>query len=367
MGDSDYRSRRPAPVLARRCRAALSPSSCAPLTRHWSNHTLMAMRRANAVVRLAGARDRARPLPACIPRAQPPAAFDPALLPRTALAQHRAVPRRPHEGRRRHSVAAERLLHRRRATAASGRRPTAGRTWTPIFDDQPTGSIGAIAVAPSDPQHHLRRQRRGPAAARSLDRRRHLQVDRRRQDLDAPRPARRPADPADHRRPARIRTGCSSPCSAIRTARTRSAASSARPTAARRWQKVLYKDEDTGGVDLVFDPAERATRSTPCCGRRGKAPWENGVVHGPGQRPLQVDRRRHDVAPAHDGPADVRRRRPRPHRHHRRAQRTRRACSRPSRRRTRGGLYRSDDAGETLAARQRRPARDRARLATSPR
>src|SRR5512144_615236 len=26
-----------------------------------------------------------------------------------------------------------------------------GRTWDPIFDDQPTGSIGAIAVAPSDP------------------------------------------------------------------------------------------------------------------------------------------------------------------------------------------------------------------------
>ncbi len=27
----------------------------------------------------------------------------------------------------------------------------AGRTWKPIFDDQPTGSIGSIAVAPSDP------------------------------------------------------------------------------------------------------------------------------------------------------------------------------------------------------------------------
>ena len=25
-----------------------------------------------------------------------------------------------------------------------------GRTWAPIFDDQPTGSIGALAVAPSD-------------------------------------------------------------------------------------------------------------------------------------------------------------------------------------------------------------------------
>jgi 4-amino-4-deoxy-L-arabinose transferase-like glycosyltransferase len=28
----------------------------------------------------------------------------------------------------------------------------AGRTWVPIFDEQPTGSIGALAVAPSDPR-----------------------------------------------------------------------------------------------------------------------------------------------------------------------------------------------------------------------
>ena len=26
-----------------------------------------------------------------------------------------------------------------------------GRTWAPIFEDQPTGSIGAIAIAPSNP------------------------------------------------------------------------------------------------------------------------------------------------------------------------------------------------------------------------
>ena len=26
-----------------------------------------------------------------------------------------------------------------------------GRTWDPIFDDQPTGSIGDVAVAPSGP------------------------------------------------------------------------------------------------------------------------------------------------------------------------------------------------------------------------
>ncbi|MEP6880638.1 MAG: hypothetical protein ABI866_01530, partial [Dokdonella sp.] len=28
----------------------------------------------------------------------------------------------------------------------------AGRTWKPIFDDQPIGSIGALAIAPSDPK-----------------------------------------------------------------------------------------------------------------------------------------------------------------------------------------------------------------------
>src|SRR3989440_5800915 len=27
-----------------------------------------------------------------------------------------------------------------------------GHTWNPIFDDQPTGSVGSIAVAPSDPK-----------------------------------------------------------------------------------------------------------------------------------------------------------------------------------------------------------------------
>src|SRR5213076_3612318 len=26
-----------------------------------------------------------------------------------------------------------------------------GHTWTPLFDDQPTGSVGALAVAPSNP------------------------------------------------------------------------------------------------------------------------------------------------------------------------------------------------------------------------
>ena len=46
--------------------------------------------------------------------------------------------------------AAERLLHRR-VNGGVWKTTDYGRTWKPIFDDQPTGSIGAIAVAPSDP------------------------------------------------------------------------------------------------------------------------------------------------------------------------------------------------------------------------
>ena len=84
----------------------------------------------------------------------------------------------------------------------------AGTTWIPIFDDQPTQSIGAIAIAPSDPERDLRRQRRRPAPARPLGGRRPLQVDRRRQDVDAPRASRRAADsrksPIDPRNPDRL-------------------------------------------------------------------------------------------------------------------------------------------------------------------
>ena len=172
-----------------------------------------------------------------------------------------------------------------------------GRTWTPIFDDQPTGSIGAIAVAPSDPEHHLRRQRRRAAASRPLDRRRHLQVDRRR--------ARRGrisacATASRFRRSSSIRairTGCSSRCSAIRTARTRSAASSDRPTAARTFQKVLYKDENTGARRRRARSGRTRTRLRRAVGGAA-GPVGERRVHRPEQRRVQVDGRRHHVAAA---------------------------------------------------------------------
>ncbi len=80
-----------------------------------------------------------------------------------------------------------------------------GRTWRPVFDDQPTGSIGAIAVSPSDPNVVYVASGEGLQRPDLSVGDGDLQIDRRRPHLDPPRPARRPADPADHRRPAQPR------------------------------------------------------------------------------------------------------------------------------------------------------------------
>ena len=66
------------------------------------------------------------------------------------MAHDRAVPRWSHEGRGGDSQSAQRVLHRRRQRRRL-EDDRLRRIWRPIFDDQPTGSIGAIAVALSDP------------------------------------------------------------------------------------------------------------------------------------------------------------------------------------------------------------------------
>ena len=155
-----------------------------------------------------------------------------------------------------------------------------GRTWKPIFDDQPTGSIGAIAVAPSDPNiiyvgsgEGLQRPDLsvGDGIYKSTDGGktwRHLGL------RDGA------ADPGDPRRPARPESRLRRGRSGIRTGRTPSAASSARPTAAQSWQKVLYKDEHTGAVDLAFDPRNPQTVYAVLWQAR-QGPWENGAFSGP--------------------------------------------------------------------------------------
>ena len=170
--------------------------------------SLVPLRRAPERARPGGAgRARPRLLVWFLGPAPPPLHLPPPpgkrLAVRDALALHRPVPRRPDGAADRRAGPAERLLHRRQQRRR-------------LEDDRLRPHLDADLRRPADrldrrargravrSQRHLRRQRRGPAAARPLRRRRHVQVHRRRQDLAAPRPARRPADRAilvDPKRP----------------------------------------------------------------------------------------------------------------------------------------------------------------------
>jgi len=66
----------------------------------------------------------------------------------------------------------------------------AGRVWTPIFDDQPTGSVGALAVAPSNPDVIYVGSGEGSATApTSRPATGVVHFEGRRQDLDEHRPS----------------------------------------------------------------------------------------------------------------------------------------------------------------------------------
>ena len=98
-----------------------------------------------------------------------------------------------------------------------------GQTWESIFDNQPVISIGDIAVAAVESQHRLRRHRRGEHLAEHLPRRRHLQVHRRRQDLDERRPQghppHRPHGDSPEEPRHRLRRGAGAPVLGERRAR----------------------------------------------------------------------------------------------------------------------------------------------------
>jgi len=105
----------------------------------------------------------------CLPAGPGTAARQPIALRRNAVAQHRAAPRQPDVAAAGH----RRQPHTFYMAAVNGgvwKTTDAGRTWVPIFDDQPTGSIGSIAVAPSDPNILYVGSGEGPAPAGSIDR-----------------------------------------------------------------------------------------------------------------------------------------------------------------------------------------------------
>ncbi len=130
----------------------------------------------------------------------------------------------------------------------------AGRTWNPIFDAESTGSIGTLAIAPSDPNiiyvgsgEGLRRPdlSTGNGIYKSADAGktwRHLGL------RDGQQIASIIIDPRDPNRLFVAVLGHPyGPNPERGIFRSTNGGES--------WTKVLYKDEDTGGIDLAFDPA----------------------------------------------------------------------------------------------------------------
>ncbi len=149
-----------------------------------------------------------------------------------------------------------------------------GRVWTPIFEDQPTGSIGALAIAPSDPSviyvgsgEGLQRPDLsvGDGIYKSLDAGktwRHMGL------ADGRQIAAILVDPRDSRRVLVAVLGHPYGPNAERGV-FRSL------DGGETWQKILYKDEDTGAVDLAFDPGDsRKIYAVLWAARQG--PWEYG-------------------------------------------------------------------------------------------
>jgi photosystem II stability/assembly factor-like uncharacterized protein len=155
-----------------------------------------------------------------------------------------------------------------------------GRTWTPIFDDQPTGSIGAIAVAPSDTNiiyvgsgEGLQRPDLsvGDGIYKSTDAGKtwmHLGL---RDGQQIPQIAVDPRDPnrlfvavLGHPYGANEERGIFRSTDGGRT-----------------FEKVLYKDENTGGSDVELDPSQPDTVYAALWEAR-QGPWENGAWSGTG-------------------------------------------------------------------------------------
>ncbi len=155
-----------------------------------------------------------------------------------------------------------------------------GRTWIPIFDDQPTGSIGAIAVAPSAPEvvyvgsgEGLQRPdlSTGDGIYKSSDAGRtwtHLGL---RDGQQIPEIIVDPGNP--NRLFVAVLGHPYGPNAERGIFRSTDGGQS--------FEKVLYKDENTGGSDLLFDPRDPNTLYATLWESR-QGPWENGAWNGAG-------------------------------------------------------------------------------------
>jgi len=155
-----------------------------------------------------------------------------------------------------------------------------GRTWTPIFDNQPTGSVGCIAVAPSDPNivyvgsgEGLQRPDLsvGDGIYRSSDAGKtwtHLGL---RDGQQVPQIA---VDPRD---PNRILVAVAGHPYGPNEERGIFRSTDG----GKSFEKVLYKDENTGGADVLIEPSNSSIAYASLWEAR-QGPWENGAWTGTG-------------------------------------------------------------------------------------
>jgi photosystem II stability/assembly factor-like uncharacterized protein len=156
-----------------------------------------------------------------------------------------------------------------------------GHTWNPIFDDQPTGSIGALAVALSNPDiiyvgsgEGLRRPdlSTGDGIYKSIDAGKtwqHLGL------RDAQQIGAMIVDPHDPNRVFVAALGHPYGPNPERGV-FRSLDGGA------TWQKVLYKDENTGAIDIAFNPSNSQIVYADMWSSR-RPPWTTGGGYsGPG-------------------------------------------------------------------------------------
>lgn len=153
-----------------------------------------------------------------------------------------------------------------------------GRTWKPLFDDQPTGSVGALAVAPSKPEvmyvgcgEGLQRPDLsvGDGVYKSCD------AGKTWQHMGLRDGQQIPAILVDPRDPDRVLVavlghpyGANAERGVFRST-----------DGGKSWVKVLYKDENTGAVALAFDPGNSGTIYAALWSSR-QGPWENGAWQG---------------------------------------------------------------------------------------
>ena len=161
-----------------------------------------------------------------------------------------------------------------------------GRTWNPIFDGQATGSIGALAVAPSNPNtiyvgsgEGLRRPDLsvGDGIYKSTDAGRTWQHLGQRDGAlrDAQQIGSILVDPSDANRVLVAALGHPYGPNAERGV-YRSL------DGGQTWQRVLYKDENVGAIDLVFDPRNSQVIFAAMWASR-RPPWTaDGSYNGPG-------------------------------------------------------------------------------------